>query len=275
MEDQNICKFSDRPNDSSDLFAFQFIYETQPFHLGKSRTYSAFICHLVTAGTGKISGPFGSQNLLPGDLFFCFPSVTYQLEGDRQFRYLYISFVGSRISDSLESMGITRKNPICCGYEELIPIWMDAIRKCHPANLSLLAKSMLLYAFALMRLPENIQKPSEEDAASAVVDFIIRAVEEQYMNPDLSFEVLCNGSGYNSKYISRRFRQVVGVCFFDYLQICRIRHACVLLENTDFSIKTVAFSTGYRVSLYFSRVFKKNMLVSPSAYRREKNIIKE
>ena len=272
MNVKNICKFSGSSADSSDLFAFQFIYEAQPSHIGTDRNYSAFVCHLVTEGTARFSGSFGSKNLLPGDFFFCFPSQTYKVEGDEQFRYLYISFVGRYISDYLKSMGITRENPVCCGFQELIPVWMDAIRKCHPDNLSLMAKSMLLYAFALFRLPEDWHQPASRDAACSVVSRIIEAVETQYANPDLSFDALCKGRGYNSKYISRRFRGITGVCFSDYLQACRIRHACVLLENTGLTIKAVAQSTGYRDALYFSRIFKKLILLSPSAYRREANL---
>lgn len=53
-----------------------------------------------------------------------------------------------------------------------------------------------------------------------------------------------------------------------YLESLRIEAARNLLITTDISIKEVAEQVGYEDQLYFSRVFKKNIGVSPLNYRK-------
>ena len=71
------------------------------------------------------------------------------------------------------------------------------------------------------------------------------------------------------RYLSRRFRDIMGFSFIECLTASRIRHACVLLTESDMSVREVALSVGYQDSLYFSKVFKKKMAVSPARYRVE------
>ena len=94
-------------------------------------------------------------------------------------------------------------------------------------------------------------------------------MERDFSNANLSLEQLCRLYGYNAKYICRKFRQIVGVGFSDYLTSCRIRHACVLLAESNFTIREVATAVGYPDALYFSKVFKRIMKVSPSEHRKE------
>lgn len=268
LDDENICKFSNSPNNDNSLFAFQFIYETRPHQLDTNRSYCAFVCHLVTDGEAVFGGKWGECTLKKGDLFFCFPSLPFYLRPDPNFCYLYISFVGNSISDILKSMQITRENPVKTGYEELIDVWRPALKKCRPENLSCMAKSMLFYAFALFQIDKQEAMPAAIDA-HAVIQKIVEELEQTYGDPDLSLEKLCEQYGYNAKYISRKFRETTGMSFSDYVKSCRIRHACVLLEETNLSVREISGLAGYRDALYFSRVFKNTMLVSPLEYRNK------
>ena len=55
----------------------------------------------------------------------------------------------------------------------------------------------------------------------------------------------------------------------EYLNITRIHHACTLMEQGFTCVKDIAFLCGYKDSLYFSRVFKKEMCVSPREHMAE------
>lgn len=44
-----------------------------------------------------------------------------------------------------------------------------------------------------------------------------------------------------------------------------------LLETTDYNISEVAAAVGYDNALYFSRLFRKHIGVSPSEYRKKRN----
>ena len=264
----NVCKFSSSAGNDNDLFAYQFIYETNPARLGDNRAYSAFVCHLVTEGSGEFQTAADSFFLEPGDIFFAFPSLPFTLSVEEPFKYLYIAFIGSRASDLLESLGVTREMPVRRGLEELTDTWFSALRRCSSDNLAFMAKGLLYYTFAYLKQSDPVEKVVGD--CDDVVAKIREAVERDFSKADLSLEHLCHLYGYNTKYISRRFRQIVGVGFSDYLISCRIRHACVLLDESKMTIREISAAVGYQDALYFSKVFKRIMKTAPSGYREEK-----
>jgi transcriptional regulator GlxA family with amidase domain len=56
----------------------------------------------------------------------------------------------------------------------------------------------------------------------------------------------------------------------DYFIRLRIQRACQLLDSTTLSVKQVAAGAGYGDPLYFSRVFRTVMDMSPSQYRMQR-----
>ena len=65
----------------------------------------------------------------------------------------------------------------------------------------------------------------------------------------------------------RCFKHITGQTPLQYLLSLRISNAQNLLENTDYTIAEVAESVGYQNALYFSRLFHKQMGISPREYR--------
>ena len=64
------------------------------------------------------------------------------------------------------------------------------------------------------------------------------------------------------------FQEVYSISPSDYLINLRIQHACELLLDSTMSITEVAEACGYTDPLYFSRLFRKKMGMSPLAYRK-------
>ena len=54
----------------------------------------------------------------------------------------------------------------------------------------------------------------------------------------------------------------------DYRQRVRIKRCCERLVQTDETVTTIGFSSGFGSSQYFARVFKKYVGVTPTAYRQ-------
>ena len=59
--------------------------------------------------------------------------------------------------------------------------------------------------------------------------------------------------------------------FIEYLTKTRINHAKKLLLETEKKLSDISYDVGYNEPQYFSYIFKKNMMMSPSEYRK-KNI---
>lgn len=71
---------------------------------------------------------------------------------------------------------------------------------------------------------------------------------------------------FNPNYFSQYFSKHVGQGFVDYLTQARIDLAKSLLVEKDLKISEVALRCGFDSAEYFSRVFKKNVGLSPSQY---------
>lgn len=78
---------------------------------------------------------------------------------------------------------------------------------------------------------------------------------------------------YNKSYLCRIFKQRVGQNISDYISALRIQNACLLLINTDFTVKQIADELGYHDDKYFMRQFKSQIHVTPSAYRNAYSMI--
>ena len=96
---------------------------------------------------------------------------------------------------------------------------------------------------------------------------ILRYIRQNYaMN--ITSESLCREFSCSRSYLSHSFKSVVGQSLREHLIDLRLSHAKHLLRFSSLTVTEIAFSVGFNDSNYFSGVFKKNVGVSPLAYRK-------
>lgn len=89
----------------------------------------------------------------------------------------------------------------------------------------------------------------------------------------VSLESLAERFDVSASYISRIFKQYLGISFLTYLHQLRIESASNLLTSTNMSIIDIAAETGFESYRTFSRVFQNLKKATPSEYRSmHKNI---
>ena len=81
--------------------------------------------------------------------------------------------------------------------------------------------------------------------------------------------------GINRSYLTKIFKQKIGVSPQEYLMERKLNYACDLLIETDAQIQDVARRVGYNNLLTFSKIFKGKYGVSPKNYRLQKKSGKE
>ncbi|HCG34988.1 MAG TPA: hypothetical protein DER23_01460, partial [Clostridiales bacterium] len=79
--------------------------------------------------------------------------------------------------------------------------------------------------------------------------------------------ILSNMENLSESRYRALFTHWTGMPPSEYLSTLRIRRACELFLTTEMSVSAVAEECGYPDPLYFSRIFKKKMGVSPRAYK--------
>ena len=96
---------------------------------------------------------------------------------------------------------------------------------------------------------------------------VINYIADNLQNPDLSNLELANQLGVSEVYLRKMFLLHYDITPKQYILNARIRKAKQLLCDTPLTVTAIAEKCGFVDQLYFSRVFKKIMNVSPSNYQ--------
>jgi AraC-like DNA-binding protein len=78
---------------------------------------------------------------------------------------------------------------------------------------------------------------------------------------------LARRAGLSPAHFSFRFKQRTGFAPIDYFLRLKIRRACGLLDQTNWTVERIASELGYQDAFYFSRLFRSIMGCPPKAYR--------
>jgi two-component system response regulator YesN len=103
----------------------------------------------------------------------------------------------------------------------------------------------------------------EPDTIQQIKQHIINHSHE-----DISLDAIGKKVGLSPFYISKMFKEQLGINYIDFLTECRIEKAKKMMGDPEKSLKEISIEVGYHDPNYFSRVFKKMCDVSPTEYRK-------
>lgn len=222
------------------------------------KDWSLFYCE-----AGKLC--FEDCILEPGQVWIYAPNVPqkYTMYGKDETIYHYLHFTGSDVADLFSSLGITLSSPLETKSDAILNVLKNIQNSLtYDDELSkLTAEYHTLFLFSL--LVRHRTRFSETNMMKRVTD-----------NMEHSFSAPYDASHYANMFrisVSRfnhLFKQCVGIPPYAYYVRLRMANACNLLEATSLKIQDIAGKCGYEDSMYFAQVFKKNVGLTPSNYRR-------
>ncbi len=101
----------------------------------------------------------------------------------------------------------------------------------------------------------------------SLVEKMLEYIKQHYRNPDINVESLAEKAGYTSYYFSKIFREVTGLNVLDYIKQLRINRAKELLCMEEMKVSEIPDLVGFTNSGYFYYTFKRDVGLTPSAYR--------
>ncbi|MCG8307076.1 MAG: AraC family transcriptional regulator [Cytophagales bacterium] len=113
---------------------------------------------------------------------------------------------------------------------------------------------------------KNIRELSKNDNNGNLVDSII-AYLNQNLDKLLQSEDIAKKFNYSYSYIFTLFKKRTGYSLIHFFNLKKVQKACEFLNYTDLNIKEISYKVGFQDPLYFSRIFKKYMGISPKAYK--------
>ncbi|MNO29533.1 Iron(3+)-hydroxamate-binding protein YxeB precursor [compost metagenome] len=128
----------------------------------------------------------------------------------------------------------------------------------------------LFYQFIL----EMLQQKQQLGVGLLPAEVVKQVVQymHKHLDEPLTLELLGQRFGYNPHYLARKFKELTTRSPIDYLIGLRIGKACHMLQYTDASIGEISQSVGYEDVFYFNRIFKKNVGLSPSHFKKELSV---
>lgn len=105
-------------------------------------------------------------------------------------------------------------------------------------------------------------------------DKMVMAMKKYIENnmKDASLDGLADILDMNTQYVSKYFKDKMGINFSDYLLKVRMEKARSLLDDIRYKIYEVSFMVGYKSSKNFTRAFKKYYGLTPKEYRNKSKI---
>ena len=96
----------------------------------------------------------------------------------------------------------------------------------------------------------------------------IGAIKDRFAQK-LSMESISEEMGVSASYLSRKFKEVTGQTFLDFLNKYRVQQAVALLGTRRHRISEISEATGFTDYKHFCSVFKKYTSKSPTKFLKE------
>ena len=191
----------------------------------------------------------------------------------------WVHFTGSQVEEILERYRFPAKGEeqvIYCGLtRDYRWIFGQMIRELQLAQSGF--EELLVYLLRHMFLLVNRQRVSGNSENPQMLEVIGKAVQyfQLHYNEPLNIEAYARQIHVSESWFIQKFREYTGVTPMQYILYLRVSNAQELLENSSLPVKEIALIVGYENPLYFSRLFRKQIGVSPKAYRAKSAVFED
>ena len=220
--------------------------------------------YYVKEGTGKLHTHGKVIPIKKDDVFIVFPDFAHSIESEKDFSFMYISFLGSRANMILDKLGISNTNFFFENCSEILKFCEYGI-KLSDKNSDWIAESVLLFTFSFLErilLPTNKSYKEKNNVTLVIKKFI----DDNFSDSSLCLAHISQKISYSPKYISGIFKKEFKMGINEYINTLRIQHACTLMNQGFTSITDISGQCGFSDPQYFSKVFRRKMDMTPKEY---------
>lgn len=116
------------------------------------------------------------------------------------------------------------------------------------------------------KLMATLEKSQPQEAA--FMQKINALIKVNLENENFDTIALCKAMSLSRTQLFRRLKSLIKQAPANHIKIMRLQKAKELLETTDDTISQITFKTGFQTISHFTKIFKKQYGVVPSAYRQ-------
>ena len=240
--------------------------------MAKPRAQHYHTFHIILEGQGTLHYKNKNYKLSAGMVFYLPPDILslYLPKENDPYKYVWIGVNGNELPNLLKKKNLTENNPIVHlkNSQKTVQLCKRFIDTHTQVNIT--EEKMLSFFFSFMdTLKESFKPESSTSQAAKYIEHIKILIANNYMHLNFSIDSLASIMHLSHSWLCALFKKEMGMSMQEFLISVRINKASELLVETDLSINEVAYLCGFNDSLYFSSLFKKKTLFSPTQYRKK------
>ena len=228
--------------------------------------HSSFEFILCTGGEMEIKIDSSFFTIRGGEAVLIFPNQVHELKTPESSSHTLCIFSPTLVkSYTAITRGEIPTDNFLCPNRSLNAIFQEFDK--NGDSRTLLEIKAALYSLCA-EFDKNRGYSAERKNKNELLGKIFAFLDYSYKK-ECNLENLAQSLGYNYVYLSRFFKEAVGISFTEYVNRCRISEAQYLLKNTKSSILGVAMDCGFNSLRTFNRNFKELVGISPIEYRKK------
>lgn len=196
---------------------------------------------------------------------------TYQADTAQPWTIYWIHFSGSLAEHyAADTMAPISVNPGLHSrisnrinmFEELF----DALNSGYSIENIRYSMSLFHHYLSSLRYVRQYREAGGQPDGNDVVDAAIHFMKEN-LERHITLQEVADFTGYSPSFFSRLFKTKTGHSPLNYINLLKIKRACLMLDTTHMKVNQICHKLGMDDPYYFSRLFSKIMGMSPRSYR--------
>lgn len=248
-----------------------------------NRALTAFPLHyheyyeaeLITDGEGVFIVNGNEYPVGRGSFCFLRPTDLHEITTSTPLRTVNIPFSGSAVSKEIFHALTTGNSCYICTLDDETVAFAESLVR-HLYSLTYgrqqdaKLKAVTVSSLLTLLLTLFLRSPNLAVEAAEPASPVFRALAYMHQNftADPPLRAAAAESGLQINYFCKKFKQLTGRTYTDYLNELKIDYSCRLLRGTRLSVIDVCFTCGFTSVSQFNREFRKRKGLSPGAYRK-------
>ena len=244
-------------------------------HISKHSNLSSYLFFIVLKGEGKVGYDGKKHHLKAGDCVFidCHKAFSHETSATNLWSLQWCHFFGASMSLIYEKylerggQNVFKPESGQTFIELLNAIYATASSNDYIRDMRIneeLSKLLTILMAESWHKKEQIRKVRSKQSVMPVKEYL-----DQHYNEKITLDDLASRFFISKNYLTRVFKEQLGMSVKDYIQVLRITHAKQLLRTTDKTAEDIGIECGFGTLFYFSRVFKEKEGISPIGYREQ------
>ncbi len=224
-----------------------------------------------TEGLGHISTPDYKGQIKPGDILLVPAGQAHRYHADKNtpWTIYWFHFIGDSSKQLIQKLGYKPDqavislglNPqLIADFKRLLVARHTGYRSAAYSHAASVTRQILCYLTLEIRNSQALQRSNFSLEA-------IHGFMQERLSGELNLDTLAAGFNLSKYHFSSKYKQLTGYPPIKHFIHMKMERACYLLDSSPASIKVISHQLGYEDPLYFSRLFRKTIGMSPSDYR--------